>query len=109
MHWASAWAHRYEPCPWASKPFRRPQSMAQIQRRLTMHSDVDTLFRALWENYRAVTPSADRIHALLAEREDTAIVNDQIALSTYNLAPVGLDALAAHFLALGYQAGGNHP
>ena len=53
-----------------------------------MHSDVDTLFRALWEDYRAVTPSADRIHGLLAERENTAIVNDHIALRTFNLAPV---------------------
>lgn len=73
-----------------------------------MHSDVDTLFRALWEDYRAVTPSADRIHGLLAERENTAIVNDHIALRTFNLAPVGLDALAAHFLALGYQPGGEY-
>ena len=73
-----------------------------------MHSDVDTLFRALWEDYRAVTPSADRIHALLAERENTAIVNDHIALRTFNPAPVGLDALAAHFLALGYQPCGEY-
>ena len=73
-----------------------------------MPSDVDPLFRALWEDYRAVTPSADRIHALLAERENTAIVNDHIALRTFNPAPVGLDALAAHFLALGYQPCGEY-
>lgn len=73
-----------------------------------MHSDVNTLFRALWENYRTVTPSADRIHALLAERETKAIVNDHIALRTFNLDPVGLDALAKHFLALGYTAGGEY-
>ncbi len=48
-----------------------------------MHSDVDTLFRALWENYRAVTPSADRIHALLADLDqvgfDPSTVGDDDA------------------------------
>lgn len=69
-----------------------------------MHSDRHTLFQALWDNYRAVTPSAERIHTLLGKRESKPIVNDHIALRTFNLAPVGLDALAAHFLNLGYPA-----
>lgn len=73
-----------------------------------MHTDLTTLFDHLWDDYRAVTPSAERIHALLAERESAPVVNDHIALRTFNLAPVGLDALAAHFLALGYQAGGEY-
>jgi hypothetical protein len=70
-----------------------------------MHSDRHTLFQALWDNYRAVTPSAERIHTLLGKRESKPIVNDHIALRTFNLAPVGLDALAAHFLNLGYRPG----
>ncbi|MDC0664111.1 DUF1338 domain-containing protein [Marinobacter sp. SS21] len=73
-----------------------------------MHSDRDTLFRCLWDNYRAVTPSAERIHRILGASQDRAIVNDHIALRTFNLEKVGLDKLAAHFLALGYREGGDY-
>ncbi|MGB2709804.1 MAG: DUF1338 domain-containing protein, partial [Pseudoalteromonas nigrifaciens] len=30
-----------------------------------MHTDVNTLFDNLWQNYLNVTPSADKIHDLL--------------------------------------------
>ncbi len=73
-----------------------------------MHCDRDTLFRCLWDNYRAVTPSAERIHRLLGASQDRAIINDHIALRTFNLDKVGLDKLAAHFLALGYREGGDY-
>ncbi|MDX1757430.1 MAG: DUF1338 domain-containing protein [Marinobacter sp.] len=73
-----------------------------------MHSDRDTLFRHLWDNYRAVTPSAEKIHRILGGTQGEAIVNDHIALRTFNLAKVGLDKLAAHFLALGYHEGGDY-
>ncbi|RBP22255.1 uncharacterized protein DUF1338 [Marinobacter pelagius] len=73
-----------------------------------MHTDYQTLFRELWENYRTVTPSAERIHRLLAEREPRPVVNDHIALRTFNLDPVGLDTLARHFLNLGYEACGEY-
>lgn len=73
-----------------------------------MHSDRTTLFRHLWDNYKAVTPSADRIHQLLGDTQGGDIVNDHIALRTFNLDKVGLDKLAAHFLALGYQEGGEY-
>ncbi len=74
-----------------------------------MHTDLNTLFRELWQNYQSVTPSARKIHRVLGSaegRED--IVNDHIALRTFNLPPVELDALAAHFLSLGYQQGGEY-
>lgn len=73
-----------------------------------MHTDRHELFSQLWEQYRSVTPSAERVHQLLAERESRPIVNDHIALRTFNLDPVGLDALAEPFLALGYQPGGEY-
>ncbi|MEC7815965.1 MAG: DUF1338 domain-containing protein [Pseudomonadota bacterium] len=73
-----------------------------------MENDLNRLFTALWEQYRAVTPSAARIHTLLNEREPGAIVNDHIALRTFNLAPVRLSALANHFLNLGYKEGGEY-
>jgi len=68
-----------------------------------MHTDRNTLFEKLWQNYSDVTPSAAQIHRILGAEQDQVIVNDHIALRTFNLAPVGLDALAQHFLALGYR------
>lgn len=73
-----------------------------------MHTDRDTLFRHLWDNYCEVTPSAEDIHRLLDDTQGGEIVNDHIALRTFNLEKVNLDKLAAHFLALGYQQGGEY-
>jgi hypothetical protein len=73
-----------------------------------MQDELTTLFSKLWQSYRRVTPSAERIHQLLGERESQPIVNDHIALRTFNLDPVRLDKLAGHFLKLGYQPGGEY-
>ncbi|MBK1873573.1 MULTISPECIES: DUF1338 domain-containing protein [Marinobacter] len=73
-----------------------------------MHTDRNALFENLWQDYRAVTPSAAKIHRILGAEEGQAIINDHIALRTFNLKPVGLDTLAAHFLALGYREGGEY-
>ncbi|MEE3169148.1 MAG: DUF1338 domain-containing protein [Pseudomonadota bacterium] len=73
-----------------------------------MHTDADTLFKELWDSYRQVTPSAERIHRILGAEEGQRIVNDHIALRTFNLDPVRLDALAEHFLSLGYRQGGDY-
>ncbi|WP_203141636.1 DUF1338 domain-containing protein [Marinobacter mangrovi] len=70
-----------------------------------MHSDRDTLFQNLWDNYREVTPSAEEIHRLLGGTQGSEIINDHIALRTFNLEKVNLDKLAAHFLKLGYREG----
>lgn len=61
---------------------------------------IDELFTALWADYVAMTPQADRIHALLAARGET-IVNDHVALRTFDCAG-GLRALAAPFETAGY-------
>ncbi|KPP99969.1 DUF1338 domain-containing protein [Marinobacter sp. HL-58] len=73
-----------------------------------MHTDRDALFRGLWNTYCEVTPSALDIHRLLDDTQGGDIVNDHIALRTYNLEEVKLDRLAAHFLALGYHEGGEY-
>ena len=73
-----------------------------------MHTDRNALFEKLWQNYRNVTPSAAQIHRILGAEEGQAIINDHIALRTFNMPPVGLDALAEHFLALGYREGGEY-
>ncbi|TGN40173.1 DUF1338 domain-containing protein [Marinobacter confluentis] len=73
-----------------------------------MHTDRDTLFQNLWENYCEVTPSAGHIHRLLDNTQGKAIVNDHIALRTFNPDRLNLEKLAAHFKALGYQQGGEY-
>lgn len=73
-----------------------------------MHTDSATLFQKLWDNYLAVTPSATDIHRILVGTQGGEIINDHIALRTFNLAPVNLDKLAEHFLSLGYTEGGEY-
>ncbi|MEI8619652.1 DUF1338 domain-containing protein [Pseudoalteromonas sp. B129b] len=73
-----------------------------------MHTDVNTLFENLWENYLNVTPSADKIHDLLGSTQKDDIINDHIALRTFNIEKVGLEKLAAHFLAIGYKECGEY-
>lgn len=73
-----------------------------------MHNNVTDLFAGLWQNYLDVTPSAKKIHELLGTTQQNDIVNDHIALRTFNLPKVGLDKLAAHFLALGYKECGEY-
>ena len=74
-----------------------------------MHTNVSELFAGLWQNYLAITPSANKIHALLAAKTGTTnIVNDHIALRTFDIEKVNLHKLAAHFLSLGYEQQGDY-
>ncbi len=73
-----------------------------------MHSNVNELFRQLWQNYLSVTPSAVKVHKLLGSSQQDDVINDHIALRTFNLPKVGLEKLAAHFLAVGYKECGEY-
>lgn len=74
-----------------------------------MHSNVDTFFENLWEDYVTITPSAYKIHELLADSENGSdIVNDHVAFRTFNLPKTSLDKLAAHFIAMGYTEQGSY-
>lgn len=63
---------------------------------------IGELLDALWRDYVATTPQAERIHRVLAERGER-IVNDHVALRTYGLPGIGMDALARPFEALGWR------
>lgn len=54
-----------------------------------------------WRDYVRLAPDAHRIHSLLREHEET-VVNDHVALRTFDLPPISLDSLAGPFEALGY-------
>ncbi|MDX3773066.1 DUF1338 domain-containing protein [Chromatiaceae bacterium AAb-1] len=73
-----------------------------------MHTNVNELFDQLWQNYLSVTPSAVKVHQLLGSSQQDDVINDHIALRTFNLPKVGLEKLAAHFLAVGYKECGEY-
>ncbi|CAM4346112.1 DUF1338 domain-containing protein [Pseudoalteromonas ostreae] len=73
-----------------------------------MHTDVNALFDNLWQNYLAVTPSAVKVHELLGSTQQDDVINDHIALRTFNHEKIGLEKLAAHFLAVGYKECGEY-
>ncbi|MGI5309624.1 DUF1338 domain-containing protein [Rheinheimera sp. WS51] len=73
-----------------------------------MHTDVKVLFDNLWQNYVEVTPSAKSVHKLLGTSQLDNIINDHIALRTFNIDKVNLEKLAAHFIALGYKECGEY-
>ena len=74
-----------------------------------MHTNVTELFDNLWQQYLQVTPSAKNIHQLLSENgQGKDIINDHIALRTFNIAKVNLEVLAKHFRDVGYEEKGQY-
>lgn len=61
------------------------------------------LLAALWRDYVASTPQAERIHHLLTSRGEL-LRNDHVALRTFDAPGIDLAALARPFEALGWQA-----
>ncbi|NOH80748.1 DUF1338 domain-containing protein [Vibrio sp. RE86] len=67
----------------------------------------DVLFQSLWNDYiHRLCPSADKVHQLLQEEE--ALINDHIALRTFNVEPLGIATLAQPFLDAGYKPCGDY-
>lgn len=62
----------------------------------------ETFFAALWRQYIELTPQAARIHGALKARGET-VLNDHVAFRTFNLAPMRLQDLEPHLLAMGYE------
>lgn len=67
----------------------------------------DVLFQPLWNDYiQRLCPSAEKVHQLL--QEDEALINDHIALRTFNVEPLGIAMLAQPFLDAGYTPCGDY-
>ena len=71
-----------------------------------MSQSVEQFFDNLWNDYIQLTPSAAKVHEVLGQGR--AIINDHVAFRTFNIAPVRLHSLAAHFEAMGYKACGDY-
>ncbi len=63
---------------------------------------LDQLFDRLWADYTAITPQAARIHELLVARGER-VVNDHVALRTFDLPGLEIEVLDRAFVAAGYQ------
>ena len=70
---------------------------------------IHQLFEKIWSDYVAFNPKAKRVYDLLLGHERAAdssikeLKNDHVAYRTYDLAPIGLDALGAVFERHGYK------
>lgn len=71
-----------------------------------MSQTVNEFFDRLWKNYIEITPSASKIHQVLAGGSD--IINDHVAFRTFNLPEINLEVLAAFFREMGYQEKGQY-
>lgn len=68
---------------------------------------MEGLFEALWADYAAVTPSGEAIVSLL-ERRGERIVNDHIALRTFERPGLGLEVFGAYFEGHGFEQTGEY-
>lgn len=68
---------------------------------------LEELFAKLWERYCRLNPQARQIHDLLHQQGEN-IVNDHIALRTFDHPAVNIEVLAEHFKKFGYQEKGQY-
>ncbi len=69
--------------------------------------DLRSLLDAIWQDFLKLNPDARRIHQLFAERNPT-IINDHIALRTFDLPRVNIRAIARPFVEGGYKPRGEY-
>jgi len=69
--------------------------------------NVETFFAQLWQQYTAINPQAETIHSLLTARGET-VVNDHVALRTFNTEKLGIDRLSQVFENMGYVNRGSY-
>ena len=62
----------------------------------------DTFFDHLWQQYLSVTPQAQGVHAMLAQRGETPI-NDHVAFRTFDNCPIDIEHLTPVLESLGYR------
>lgn len=68
---------------------------------------LDTLLEKMWVDYCELNPSAKKIHDLFVSHGET-VLNDHIALRTFNHPRLGIESLAQHFKKYGYVEKGEY-
>lgn len=67
----------------------------------------ELFFEELWKQYAHKTPSADKVKSLLEEEGET-IVNDHIAIRTFDDLRTNIEVIAKPFIAMGYVEKGEY-
>jgi hypothetical protein len=70
------------------------------------NSQINQLLDAMWQDYLELNPDAQKIYTLFGGAQ--GVVNDHIALRTFNLPQVNIEKLAAPLLANGYVEAGSY-
>lgn len=70
-------------------------------------NELDSALELMWQDYLLLNPDARRIWLLFSERNGH-LVNDHIALRTFDLAEVDIDHLARPFVEAGYLEAGEY-
>ncbi|MCB9642127.1 MAG: DUF1338 domain-containing protein [Myxococcales bacterium] len=65
--------------------------------------EIQSFFNYLWHDYITIAPAAGALHRALEKHRSETIHNDHVAFRTYDIAPIQLEALEKHILALGYE------
>ena len=73
-----------------------------------MNNILKNYFDKLWDTYTKVTPTAIGIQKLLGSNEQDDIVNDHIALRTFDIQKVNLDKITSILESLGYKTAGEY-
>ncbi len=68
---------------------------------------IHKLLKKMWVDYCALNPAAKKIHDLLVAKGDV-VLNDHIALRTFNHPLLGIQSLAQHFEKYGYVYRGEY-
>ncbi|MEK2688281.1 DUF1338 domain-containing protein [Bdellovibrio sp. GT3] len=66
---------------------------------------LDTLLENMWADYCKLNPAAKRIHDMFVAEGET-VLNDHIALRTFNHPRLGIESLAKQFKKFGYEQKG---
>ncbi len=76
--------------------------MARPDRDGSVSNRLELWLEALWRDYAAIAPSAERIRALFAA-DNPRLANDHVAFRTFDRDPIRLARLEAHLFELGYR------
>lgn len=72
-----------------------------------MAHNLESLLDKMWKDYVAINPLAQKVYNLFTTRGDS-VLNDHIALRTFNHPRVSVDVIAQPFLDSGYKYGGDY-
>jgi hypothetical protein len=71
--------------------------------------ELEDIFENMWVQYKLENPIVDKIHTLIETKERGAeIINDHIALRTFNHPKINLEVLAKFFINRGYEERGQY-